>query len=114
MGLFDFFRNKDSYHEKKEPQKDTLEVSSSSAQHEEWEEIPAYIDSDEKELVSVIASAIAAADQPESIFRVKSIKIRNPEAKKIAIIASSLASTESNDSTLVVTKILKKKENKTC
>lgn len=76
-----------------------------------WEKIPYYIDVNgtDKELVSVIAASIAAGDAPESEFRVKSVQQRNPEAVEIALIASSIAAREYEDSHWVVHNIYKKK-----
>lgn len=55
--------------------------------------VPAFLpaDPEEYQLVSLIATAIAAGDQPTTKFVVKNIQKRNPEAKKVALIATSLA-----------------------
>lgn len=76
-----------------------------------WEKLPAYIDVDpkDKELVSVIAATIAAGDAPESEFQVKKVQQRNPEAVEVALIASSIAASEFEDSHWVVRNIYKKK-----
>lgn len=60
---------------------------------EEWKTVPEYIETDSSEYlkVSLIASAIASGDYPESEFVVKKIYKRNPEAKIVSIIAASLA-----------------------
>ena len=45
-----------------------------------WKAVPAYIEASEEEyqLVSLIATAIAADDQPKSQFVVKKVMQRNP------------------------------------
>ncbi|MDH6365846.1 hypothetical protein M2139_002869, partial [Enterococcus sp. PF1-24] len=63
----------------------------------------------EYELVSVLATAIAAGDHPESEFVVKKIQQRNPEVRLVSIIAASLAAELSEDSQFVVKKIYQKK-----
>ncbi|MGM0213683.1 hypothetical protein [Enterococcus sp. AZ109] len=75
-----------------------------------WEELPAHVEADAKdyELVSVIATAIATGDQPESQFVVKKIMKRNPEAQLVSVIAASLAAGSSEDSQLSIRKISKR------
>lgn len=77
---------------------------------EKWEEIPGFIPAktEEYQLVSIVATAIAAGDCPTSQFVVKKILKRNPEAKKVALIAACLASEDSLNSKLQIKKILKK------
>jgi sulfite reductase alpha subunit-like flavoprotein len=76
----------------------------------EWQEVPAYSETDSKnyELVSVIATAIASGERPESQFVVKRILERNPEAKLVALITSSIAAGNSQTSRLVVKRMAKK------
>lgn len=78
---------------------------------DEWEAIPAYIAADpaDYQLVSVIATAIAAGDRPDSQFVVKNIYQANPEAKEVSLIAASLAAGALEDSQFVVKRIHKKR-----
>lgn len=78
---------------------------------DEWEPVPAYIDAKpaDYELVSVIATAIAAGNRPDSQFVVKNIYQRNPEAKDVSLIAASLAAGALEDSQFVVRSIHKKR-----
>lgn len=77
---------------------------------DQWQEVPAYSETDYKnyELVSVIATAIASGDRPESQFVVKRILERNPEAKLVALITSSIAAGDNQTSRLAVKRIAKK------
>ena len=74
-----------------------------------WKAVPAYIEASEEEyqLVSLIATAIAAGDQPKSQFVVKKVMQRNPEAKLVSIIASSLAAGLNEKSQFVIRRINK-------
>lgn len=105
MGLFDrlFGRTKADI--------STDSVENAKIEDTQWEPIPAYIDAnpEEYELVSVIATAIASGDQPDSEFVIKNIQVRNPEARVVSIIAASLAAEYSEDSKLVVRSIQRKK-----
>ncbi|MHC5249648.1 hypothetical protein [Enterococcus sp. LJL120] len=76
-----------------------------------YESLPAFIPTSPKEyqLVSVIATAIAAGENSDSQFVVKTILKRNPEARTVALVAASLAAGTAEDSQLVVTSIQKKK-----
>lgn len=78
---------------------------------EAWEEVPAYIPatSEDFQLVSVIASSIAAGDHPDSHFKVKRILKRNPESLTVSLIASSIAAGDYPDSQFVVKTIKRKK-----
>ena len=88
------------------------ESDATNSASSEWEPIPAYIDADpaDYELVSVIATAIAAGDQPDSEFVVKNIYQRTPEAKTVSLIAASLAAGAHEDSQFVVKSISKKRK----
>lgn len=78
----------------------------------EWEPVPAYIEAEpaDYELVSVIATAIAAGDRPDSQFVVKKIYQRNPEARAVSLIAASLAAGALDDSQFVVKSIHQKRK----
>lgn len=105
MGWF-----KSLFRKKQETPEPRGTVSSKSS--DEWEDVPAYIDADpaDYELVSVIATAIAAGDQPDSQFVVKKIYQRNPEAKEVSLIAASLAAGALTDSQFVVRRIRKRRK----
>lgn len=65
---------------------------------------------EERELVGVIATALAAGDRPDSQFKVKDIQVRNPEYVEVALIASALAAGQGQDVELRVKSILKKEK----
>ncbi|MGT2828374.1 hypothetical protein AB6M97_05125 [Streptococcus hillyeri] len=75
-----------------------------------WEPVPGFIPADKEdyELVSVIATAIAAGDYPDSQFKVTRIMQRNPEALTVSLIASSIAAGDYPDSQLTVKSIYTK------
>ena len=78
---------------------------------DDWKPVPAYIPANQEDysLVSLIATAIAAGDKPESQFVVKRVLQRNPEALKVSIIASSIAAGDYPDSQFAVKSIHTKK-----
>lgn len=82
-----------------------------SVEDEGWEEIPFFIPSEavEKELISLIATSIAAENHTESSFVIKKIMEKNPEVKHIAIIVASIASGVAPASQFVIRKIYQKK-----
>lgn len=77
----------------------------------DWQEVPFYVTADvpEKELVTVVATAIAAGDRPDSQFVVKNIQVKNPEAQLVSLIATSIAAGDQPDSQFTVKKIYKRK-----
>ena len=77
----------------------------------EWEPLEAFeaASKSETEIVSVIASAIAARDYPESEFKVKRVLSRTQTSKDIAVIAAAIAAGESTESQLVVKHIYQKR-----
>lgn len=76
-----------------------------------WDPVPGFIPANKEdyELVSVIATAIAAGDYPDSQFKVTRIMQRNPEALTVSLIASSIAAGDYPDSQLAVKSIYTKK-----
>ena len=78
---------------------------------DEWEEVPAFVDTDPHEHpeVSVIATAIAAADRPESQFVVRRVQVVNPEWRRVALISTAIAAGALEKSDFVVRSISKKK-----
>ncbi|MGT2924164.1 hypothetical protein ACVR0O_03060 [Streptococcus caviae] len=109
MGLFTRLFNKSQ--EPVEKVNDNNFENNLNSFQAEWEPIPAFIPADKSDyqLVSVIATAIAAGDYPDSQFVVKKILQRNPEALKVSVIAASIAAGESSDSQLAVKNIYQKK-----
>ena len=86
-----------------------------------YEDIPGFIETDpgEYELVSVIASAVAAGDNPDSSFEIKKILKRNPEVTLVSTIALAVAAGGNLDSQFTINKIQTKKgeargRNSTC
>lgn len=108
MGLFERLFGKSHKEASNETQSTETKIAPVDDQ---WQEVPAYVETDPEnyQLVSVIATAIASGDQPESQFVVKKILERNPEAKLVSLIASSIAAGDHPDSQLVVKRIAKKK-----
>lgn len=108
MGIFArLFKKEETHLEIPQPSSETIEKMKTE---EEWKAVPAYIDAnaEDYELVSLIATAIATGNQPESQFVVKKILQRNPEATLVSIIATSLAAGVNEESQFVVKKIVKK------
>ena len=108
MGIFARLFKKEETH--LEVPQSTSEIIDELYVEDEWKAVPAYIDAnaEDYELVSLIATAIATGDQPESQFVVKKILQRNPEAKLVSIIATSIAAGGNEKSQFVVQKISKK------
>lgn len=111
MRLFKRLFTKEQETEERPPLVKNDSSKNDISKEEQWEPIPEFIEADQKdyELVSVIATAIAAGEHPERHFVVKKILQRNPEARTVAIIAASLAAEMQDDSRLIVRKIARKK-----
>ncbi|ALS00180.1 hypothetical protein ATZ33_01940 [Enterococcus silesiacus] len=109
MGLFERLFNK----EKTKMKTDQQLLSSTVEEKVEWQEIAGYIpvESTEYQFVSLIATAIAAGDQPESEFVIKRISKRNPEAQLVSVIATSIASADHVESQFVIQSIKEKRTN---
>ena len=77
---------------------------------DEWEAVPEYIPvpPEDYDLVSVIATAIAAGDRPDSQFIIKSIKQKNPEVVLTSVIAASFMAGVSQQSQFIVKNIKKR------
>ncbi|WP_430603565.1 hypothetical protein IGJ02_001140 [Enterococcus sp. DIV0724b] len=107
MGLFERLFNK----EKTEIKSDEVRLSPIIEEQNEWQEVVGYIpvESEEYQFVSLIATAIAAGDQPESEFRIKRISKRNPEAQLVSVIATSIASADHTESQFVIRSIKEKR-----
>ncbi|MGT2930103.1 hypothetical protein ACVR1G_07740 [Streptococcus dentasini] len=85
--------------------------TSQSGEESCWEPLPAFIPAapEDIELISILASAIAAGDYPDSQFVVKKVWQRNPEVKTLSLIAASIAAGERTDSQLAIKAIYQKK-----
>ncbi|EOI01690.1 hypothetical protein UAY_01098 [Enterococcus moraviensis ATCC BAA-383] len=107
MGLFERLFNK----EKTEIKTNEAPLSPTIEENDGWQEITGYIpvESTEYQFVSLIATAIAAGDQPESEFSIKRILKRNPEAQLVSVIATSIASADHAESQFVIRSIKEKK-----
>ena len=57
----------------------------------------------------IIATAIAAADKPESSFSVKRVSMVNPEYRRVACIASALGAGALPESSFVVKHVYRQK-----
>ena len=77
----------------------------------DWEEIPAYlpVDPAEHRDAVIIATAIAAADKPESSFSVKRVSMANPEYRRVACVACALGAGALPESSFVVKHVYRQK-----
>lgn len=107
MGLFQHLFKKS---EKKDNSLVNSEADLNQQITNEWEKIPSYISVSEEDYtkVSLIATAIAAGDRPESKFVVKKIMQRNPEVLHVSLIASSLAAADVIDSKFKIKTVYRK------
>lgn len=107
MGLFQRLFGKS---EEKEIPINTVDKGETEQIEKEWEKLPAFILVNEEDysLVSLIATAIAAGDRPESKFVVKKIMQRNPEVLHVSLIASSLAAADVIDSKFKIKTVYRK------
>ena len=87
------------------------ELKIDTSKKSEYEDIPGFIETDpsEYELVSVITSAVAAGDNPDSSFEIKKILKRNPEVTLVSTIALAVAAGDNPDSQFTINKIQAKK-----
>ncbi|MEO1770077.1 hypothetical protein [Candidatus Enterococcus ferrettii] len=111
MSLFDKFFKKDKTGKTSQQTAKSVDKESPAKDNEVWEELPGFIDTDSEDyqLVSLIATAIATGDQPDSQFVVKRILKRNPEAKQVSLIVASIAAGAHPESQLSIRKISKRK-----
>ena len=77
----------------------------------DWEEIPPYlpVDPAEHREAVIIATAIAAADRPESSVSVKRVSLANPEYRRVACIAAALGAGALPESSFVVKHVYRQK-----
>lgn len=83
MGLFKSLFKKEQHTQDTEINESVIQREADNLE-KRWIDIPAYIPAEPKEyqLVSIVATAIAAGEFPESRFVIKKIAKRNPEAKR--------------------------------
>ena len=95
MSLFDWFRKKEKGQQTTEPVEATYEQKNDSDRSmiSEAKGLAFFVpvSEEEKELVSVIASAIAAGDHPDSKISVKNVMAVDTEKEIVAVIAAALA-----------------------
>lgn len=94
-----------------QPEKEVVEPQTVIENNDpDYVSLPAYIpvSAEEKKLVTLVASAIAAGEHPDTKLAVKNIQKKNPEAKKIALAAVSLMAYDSPGKQYRVTSIQKK------
>lgn len=105
MGIFERLLGKRKMAEKQPKNNENSDIESC------WKPLPAFVSSDrnEHERVSLIATAIAAGDHPNSQFVVKRIMKRNPEIRLVSVIAASLTATTMSGNQLNVKRVAKKK-----
>lgn len=107
MGIFSrLFKENKKF---QEPSKNN-EKSQSETQEDQWVALPAYIESspEERDLIGLLASVLAAEDAPNSQFVVKKILKRNPEAQLVTLIAASLATETQGEQQVRIKKIARK------
>lgn len=109
MGLFSWLRGR---HDQAEPQPEGGGATrTADPVADEWELVPAWVEApeDEREIPTVIASAIAAGDRPDSEFTVRKVEVPNPEARLVTVIATAIAAGDKPDSEFVVRNVYRKK-----
>ena len=72
-----------------------------------WRPVPAFIPlaRDRWTLPAVVATAVAAADRPESSFSVRNVEIANPEALRVGSIAAAIAAADRPESSFSVKRV---------
>lgn len=111
MALFDKFFKKDKIEKVSQSADEGTSENPLAEAQEDWEELPAFIETDpaDYQLVSLIATAIATGDQPTSQFVVKRILKRNPEVRQVSLIAASIAAGDNPETQQRIRKISKRK-----
>ena len=97
MGLFDFLRKK-----KPEPvhqQKQTAPVAAAAVSTPSQVDFRRGISAEEKELVAVVASAIAAGSYPDASFKIKDIQGIDTDKEMAAAIVSAIMADDRPNST---------------
>lgn len=73
-----------------------------------WELVEPFVavaDESERKRVSVISTAIAAGDKPDSEFKVTRVDALNPEYKRVSLIAASIAANDRPESSMTCVRI---------
>ncbi|WFA08135.1 hypothetical protein [Tissierella sp. Yu-01] len=111
MGFFDRFRKKaDSLNQ--EVHNENLDINTNSNPIDNLElDMTLEVSKEEKEVISVIASAIASGDNPDSTFKVKSIKRIDTDKEIAAAIVSAVATGDNPNSSFRL-KSIKEIKNK--
>lgn len=110
MSFIERIKNLFSSSNNEQEAKDSMQGEATERIDDGYEVLPEYIESDSIDytLVSTIATAIAAGDQPESEFKVKNILVKNPEFVKVSVIMSSIVACDMQDSSWKITNIKKR------
>ncbi|MGX6978235.1 hypothetical protein ACWN8V_03035 [Vagococcus elongatus] len=87
---------------------------SSESLESEWRTVPNYIAADEEEyeIVSLIVTAIAAGDKPESQFKIKKIMKVNPEVELVSVIAAAIAAGDNSERKYIVKSVKQKNDRR--
>ena len=113
MGLFSWLRRRQGASEPEGGGAAAVapEPKQASSEADEWELVEAYVpvEASERTIPSVIATAIAAGDRPESEFVVRSVEKPNPEARRVAVIATAIAAGDRPESEFVVRRVYRRK-----
>lgn len=113
--LFDKKRSTKEETEKKESEEQEKRKQNGQTKEKEeieWATIPNYIEVDEKEreLVLLIATAVAAGDRPDSQFKIKKIMKVNPKVRFISAITAAAAADDKSDSQFIVKSVKVRKQ----
>ena len=111
MGLFSWLRRGRGDTEPEGTSSATSPSSATPKPDDEWELVPAFVPvpEDERAIPSVIATAIAAGDRPDSEFTVTSVETVNPEARLVTVIATAIAAGDRPESEFVVRRVYRRK-----
>lgn len=111
MGLFSWLRRRQRQDEPAVVETPAAPPATEPEPVDEWELVPAFVpvSDDERTLPSVIATAIAAGDRPQSTFVVKGVERVNPEARLVSVIATAIAAGDRPESKFVVKRVYRKK-----
>lgn len=112
MGFFDIFRKK-AEPKVQEAENKSLNINTNSVpKHNLDVDMTLEVTEEEKELVSVIASAIASGDNPDSSFRIKSIKRIDVDKEIAAAIVAAVAAGDNPNASFRLRSIKEISKNK--
>lgn len=80
-----------------------------------WVDVPPFVDmeqGEERTLVSVLASAIAAGDRPQSSFEILRVGRENPEYRRVAVISAAIAAADRPSSSFRCVRIRRRRAAK--